>query len=74
MEEQWRWSPGASESIWGSRQAGQKSQFCENYSQLCPEPAWKGAGEGKLLTPQGGGIVGDFSPLSFIVDIMLFGR
>lgn len=28
------WSP---ESIWGSRQAERKPQFCENYGQLC---AW----------------------------------
>lgn len=51
-----------------------------NYSSVkiiasfVPGQAWKGTGEGKLLTPQGGGIVGDFFPPSFIVGIMLFER
>lgn len=54
------WSP---ESIWGSRQVERKPQFCENYGQLC---AWTSP-EGKLLTPQDGGIVGDFFPLPLLL-------
>lgn len=41
-------------------------------ASFVPGQAWNGAEEGRLLTPQGGGIVGDFP--SFIVGLMLFGR
>lgn len=74
MEEQWRWSPGAPSPSGGlGRQNGNHSSV-KIIASFVPGPAWKGAGEGKLLTPQGDGIVGDFVPPSFIVGIMLFGR
>lgn len=65
MEEEWRWSPGPpSPSGDLERQKGNHSSV-ENYSQLCAWTSLKGAEEGKLLTPQGGGIVGDFFPFLY---------
>lgn len=73
MEEEWRWSPGAPSPSGGlGRQNGNHSSV-KIMASFVPGRARKGAEEGKLLTPQGGGIVGDFSP-SFIVGIMLFGQ
>lgn len=44
----------------GSGEVEWKPQFCENYSQLCAWTSLEGSRGGRLLTPQGGGIVGDF--------------
>lgn len=65
MKEQWRWSPGAQSPSGGlGRQNGNHSSV-KIIASFVPRQAWKGAEEGKLLTPQGGGIVGDFFPFLY---------